>query len=155
MPQPDRNVSSEPVDAGERAAEVESFAARLERLISLKKHDDGRPYTKPEIAEEMSRQGLKVSKSHLYGLLNGASKPSLEVAQDLAQYFKVELEYFANSERGREIQAQYELLAKFSAQGVLDVAFRAKALSPDKLSSVLDYIEFQTSRQAGGDRKNR
>lgn len=155
MSEPDRNASRERVDDRERTVEVRSFAARLERLISLKKHDDGRPYTKPEIAEEMSRQGLKVSKSHLYGLLNGASKPSLEVAQDLAQYFKVELEYFANNERAREIQAQYELLAKLSTKGVLDVAFRAGALPPDKLSSVLDYIEFQTSRQAGGNRKNR
>ncbi|SEF24674.1 Helix-turn-helix [Amycolatopsis pretoriensis] len=149
MPEPDRDASSERVDEKERTVEIESFAARLERLISVKKHDDGRPYTKPEIAEEMGRQGLKVSKSHLYGLLNGTSKPSLEVAQDLAEYFGVELEYFGNGERGREIQAQYELLAKFSAQGVLDVAFRASALPPDKLSSVLDYIEFQTSRQTG------
>ena len=50
---------------------------------------------------------------------------------------------------GREIQAQYDLLAKFSDRGVLDLAFRASALAPDKLSSVLDYIEFQASKQEG------
>ena len=148
----DRSSSSDSIGEEERAAEVDSFAVRLERLISVKKHDDGRPYTKPEIAEEMSRQGFKVSKSHLYGLLNGTSKPSLEVAQDFAEYFEVELEYFSNSKRGREIQAQYKLLAKFSEQGVRDLAFRASGLSPDNLSSVLDYVEFQTSRQAGDDR---
>jgi len=146
--EPDRGASSERVGEGERAVAAETFAVRLERLIGLKKHDDGRPYTKPEIAEEMSRRGLKVSKSHLYGLLNGTSKPSLEVAQDFAEYFEVELEYFGNSKRGREIQAHYDLLAKFSTRGVLDIAFLASALPPDKLSSVLDYIEFQPSRQA-------
>ncbi len=151
MSEPDRNALSERVGEGERAVEVGTFAIRLARLVSVKKHEDGRPYTTPEIAEELHLRGFKVSKSHLYGLLNGTSKPSLDVAQALAEYFQVELEYFGNSARGREIQAQYDLLAKFSERGVLDVAFRASALSPEKLSSVLDYIDFQASKQQGSD----
>jgi transcriptional regulator with XRE-family HTH domain len=150
MAEPDTDGSSEPTDKAE--VEADTFAVRLERLISVKKHDDGRPYTKPEIAEEMGQQGRKVSKSHLYGLLNGTSKPSLEVAQDFAEYFQVELEYFSNNKRGREIQAQYELLARLSDRGVRDLAFRASTLPPDKLSSVLDYIDFQAARQNRDDR---
>jgi len=117
------------------------FGRLLERLINLKKHDDGRPYTVSEVAEEIG-----ISKSQLYNLIKGANEPKLRLAQELAAYFDVELEYFGTSERAREIQGQYALLERLSQQGVRDVAFRASALSPDVLSSVLDFIDFQASR---------
>ncbi|VVJ21509.1 Uncharacterised protein [Amycolatopsis camponoti] len=130
---------SEPED--QQLQPPESFGRLLERLIYLKKHDDGRPYTVSEVADEIG-----ISKSQLYNLLKGANEPKLRLAQELATYFGVELEYFGTSERAREIQEQYALLERLSQQGVRDIAYRASALSPEVLSSVLDFIEFQASR---------
>lgn len=121
--------------------DAEPFGVLLERLVRIKKHEDGRPYTVAEVADE-----VEISKSHLYGLIKGANEPSLRLAQQLAAYFEVELEYFGNSVRAREIQGQYALLAKLSEQGISDIAFRASTLSPDVLTSVLDFIDFQASR---------
>ncbi|MFJ7218915.1 helix-turn-helix domain-containing protein [Amycolatopsis sp. NPDC098790] len=122
---------------------VEPFGVLLNRLIRLKKHDDGRPYTVAEVAEEVG-----ISKSHIYGMINGSNDPSLRVAQQLAANLGVELEYFGTSERAREIQNQYALLARLSQQGISDLAYRASELSPNALSTVLDFIEFQANRDS-------
>ncbi|WP_206792090.1 helix-turn-helix transcriptional regulator [Amycolatopsis sp. MtRt-6] len=132
---------SEPT--GPALGDVEPFGVLLERLIRLKKHDDGRPYTVAEVAEEVS-----ISKSHLYGLIKGSNEPSLRLTQLLATNLGVELEYFGTSERAREIQSQYALLARLSRQGISDLAFRASELSPNALSTVLDFIDFQASRDS-------
>lgn len=124
-----------------KLAEAEPFGKLLERLIGLKKHDDGRSYTVGEVAEEVG-----ISKSQLYNLLKGSNEPKLRFAQQIAAYFNVELEYFGTSERAREIQSQYAVLERLSKQGVRDVVFRASQLPPDALSSVLDFIDFQASR---------
>lgn len=133
----------------------ETFAAQLARLIDLRKHDNGRPYTKREVAEDMAKQGYKVSKSHLYGLLNRTSKPSFELVQDFSRYFDVPLEYFSDTDQGRHLQAQYDLLAKFAEEGVRDLAFRASKLPSDKLRTVLDFIEFQASQADVDDHTSR
>ncbi len=121
--------------------EAEPFGRLLERLINLKKHESGRHYSVAEVAE-----GVGISKSQLYNLMNGSNEPKLRLAQQLAMYFDVDLEYFGTSSRAREIQGQYALLERLSEQGVRDIAFRASALSPEVLPSVLDFIEFQASR---------
>jgi len=130
---------SEPKDP--QRDEAEPFGVLLERLIYLKKHDNGRSYTVPEVAEDIG-----ISKSQLYNLIKGSNEPKLRLAQELSTYFDVELEYFGNSERARQLQGQYAMLERLSEQGVRDIAFRASALSPEVLPSVLDFIDFQASR---------
>lgn len=130
---------SEPQDP--QLVEAEPFGRLLDRLINLKRHDDGRSYTVGEVAEEVG-----ISKSHLYNLIKGSNEPKLRFAQQIAAYFNVELEYFGTSERAREIQGQYAVLERLSEQGVRDIAFRASELPPDALSSVLAFIDFQASR---------
>jgi transcriptional regulator with XRE-family HTH domain len=127
-------------------AEAEPFGKLLDQLISVKKHADGRSYSVAEVAD-----GVGISKSQLYNLINGTNEPKLRLAQQLAAYFGVDLEYFGTSQRARELQEQYALLAKLSAQGVRDVALRASALSPDALSNVRAFIDFQASRQKADD----
>lgn len=126
-------------------AETEPFGKLLERLINVKKHSNGRSYSVAEVAEDVG-----ISKSQLYNLINGANEPKLRLVQELAAYFGVDLEYFGNSRRARELQEQYALLAKLSANGVRDVALRASTLSPDALSSVRAFIDFQASRETAG-----
>ncbi len=145
MSEPGHDMQSAP----EGEAGGESFAVLLRRLIGLKKLPDGRPYTVADVDKDLNRDQKRISKSHLYGLVNGTSEPSLEVTQTLAHYFGVELEYFGGGARARTLQNQYALLEKLSHDGVQEVAFRASELSGDQLRSVLDYIEFQTSRKDG------
>lgn len=124
----------------------ETFATALRRLFDAVRQPDGTPYTPREVAEEMTRRGHRISRSYLYTLLKGESEPSHGLVQALADFFEVPLEYFSNSERGRELHRQYEILAALGEKNVRQIAYRASQLSPEKLRNVLDYIEFQASR---------
>ncbi len=56
-------------------------------------------------------------------------------------------EYFNRSVRGRELNRQHELLARLGESNVQRIAARASQLSPDKLRSVIEYIEFQAGQE--------
>lgn len=122
----------------EQSAADETFAAKLSRLFSSMKREDGTSYSKPEVAEAVG-----VSRGYLYDLLNGKSEPSHAVVVRIAEFFKVSLEYFSDSEKGRELNRQHEILAKLGEQNVRKLAARASELSPERLRSVMEYIEFQ------------
>ncbi|GAB3680850.1 helix-turn-helix domain-containing protein [Saccharopolyspora tripterygii] len=119
----------------------EDFAVKLSRLFESVKREDGSNYKKPEVAEAVG-----VSRGYLYDLINGKNKPSHEVVVALAEFFQVPIEYFSNTERGRELNRQYELLARLGEQNVRQLATRASELSPDKLRSVMEFIDFQAGR---------
>lgn len=125
---------------------ADTFAAQLRRLFDSVKHTDGRNYTPREVAEEITRRGHRLSRSYLYALLKGESQPSHALVQALADFFGVPLEYFSRSERGRELNRQYDILASLGENNVRQIAYRARQLSPEKLRSVLDYIDFEASR---------
>ncbi|GAB3288985.1 helix-turn-helix domain-containing protein [Parasphingorhabdus pacifica] len=123
---------------GERG---EGFAVKLRRLFESVKREDGSEYSKPEVAEAAG-----VSRGYLYDLLKSKNKPSHDTVVALAQFFGVEIEYFSNTEKGRELNRQYELLARLGEQNVRQLATRASELSPDKLRSVMEYIDFQAGK---------
>jgi len=131
-----------------------SFAARLRRLFDSVFKSSGERYTPAEVAAEISERGkVNVSKTYLYELLNGnKTSPSWQLVQALADFFEVKLEYFSDTERGRELNQQYETLAKLGESGVQRIAARASQLSPDALENVMQFIEFQAARdqQSGG-----
>lgn len=118
----------------------ETFATQLRRIMATTKH------TPREVAEEMTRRGYKISKSYMYALLDGKSKPGHELVVGFADYFEVELAYFSNSKRGRELNAQYELLSLLGEENVKELAYRTSRLSAGKIRNVLDYIRFQESQ---------
>jgi transcriptional regulator with XRE-family HTH domain len=124
----------------------ETFAIQLRRLFDSVKRPDGTKHTPREVAEEITRRGHRVSRSYLYALLKGESEPSHTLVQALADYFTVPLDYFSNSERGQELNRQYQLLASLGEHNVRQIACRARGLSPEKLRSVLDFIDFEASR---------
>ncbi|MEY8042341.1 helix-turn-helix domain-containing protein [Saccharopolyspora cebuensis] len=123
-----------------------TFATRLTTLFSSMRREDGKPFSKSEVAEAAG-----ITRSYLYTLLKGESEPSYAVATRLAEFFRVELEYFSDSERGRELARQHEILAHLGEQRVQQIAARASTLTPDALESVLQFIEFQASREERGD----
>ncbi|MGJ7905311.1 helix-turn-helix domain-containing protein [Actinopolyspora sp. H202] len=119
----------------------DTFATKLNRLFSSVKREDGTSYGKPEVAEFIG-----VSRGYLYDLLKGKNEPSHSVVVKLAEFFGVELEYFADTERGRDLNQQHDLLAKLGEQNVRQIATRASQLSTDQLRSVMDFIDFQAGR---------
>lgn len=140
QPDPARQEPSEQ-PADEFSAVDEPFAAKARRLFDAVKREDGTAYTGAEVAEEIG-----VSAGYLESLLNGDYEPGWPVVNKLAEFFGVELEFFATSERSRELNRQYELLARLGENNVSTLAARASELSPDKLRSVLEYIDFQANR---------
>ncbi len=121
-----------------------SFAAQLQRLFDSYRREDGKRYTAKEVADEISYRGrVQVSKSYLYELLKGQkTSPSLTLVQALAEFFEVNLDYFADDERGRDLNRQYETVAALADADVRQIAQRARDLSPDQLRSVLQYVDF-------------
>lgn len=131
-------VNSEPGSADE------GFAVKLQRLFASVRRADGARYTKTEVAE-----GVGVSRGYLYDLLNGKYEPGYALVVKLAEFFQAELEYFADSERSREVSRQYELLARLGENNVNKLATRASQLPPEKLRGVLEYMDFQAHRDQG------
>ncbi|EHR53454.1 putative transcriptional regulator [Saccharomonospora marina XMU15] len=119
----------------------DTFAMKFDRLFSSVKREDGTQYSKAEVAEKIG-----VSKGYIYDLLKGKSEPSHGLVVKIAAFFGVELEFFNDSARGRELNRQHELLAKLGDNNVRRIAARASQLSPDKLRSVMEYIDFQAHR---------
>ena len=95
-----------------------SFAAQLQRLFDSYRREDGKRYTAKEVADEISYRGrVQVSKSYLYELLKGQkTSPSLTLVQALAEFFEVNLDYFADERLRTAVHAEFE-----QAGGALDV----------------------------------
>lgn len=119
----------------------EDFAIKLRRLFESVKREDGSEFSKPEVAEAVG-----VSRGYLYDLLKAKNRPSHDVVVALAEFFAVEIEYFSDTEKGRELNRQYELLARLGERNVRHLAARVSELSPDKLQSVMEFIDFQASK---------
>lgn len=135
----------------EGPAAEETFAAKLGRLFDSVRREDGQPYTPREVAEELTRRGHKVSKSYLYALLKGErDAPGHALVEALAEFFEVPVEYFSHTERGRELNQQYEIVAALGEANVRTIAARASQLSPESLKNVLEFIEFEAQRDVGG-----
>jgi transcriptional regulator with XRE-family HTH domain len=60
------------------------FKDRLRFLMETRHHPDGRPYTRPELADAVG-----VDRSMITNLLNGKRQPGFETSRDLAKHFKV------------------------------------------------------------------
>lgn len=125
----------------EAGLSAQSFGMKLDRLFQSVRREDGERYSKSQVAE-----AIGVSRGYLYELLNDRYDPGYNVVVKLATFFQVDLEYFADSERASELNRQYELLAKLGESEVNRLATRASQLTPDALSSVLDYIDFQATK---------
>lgn len=126
----------------EHAPSDETFAIKLRRLFVSMRRTDGSEHSKPEVATAVG-----VSRGYLYDLLSGKSEPSHAVVVKIAGFFGVDLEYFSNTTKGKELNRQHELLARLGESNVRQLAARASQLSPERLRNVMDYIEFQVSYQ--------
>ncbi|TVT61965.1 helix-turn-helix transcriptional regulator [Amycolatopsis rhizosphaerae] len=140
--------ATQPTD--ESAAPDESdepFAIKLRRLFASVKREDGSDYTPVELAESIG-----VSAAEVQDLLAGTLQPGGDhLPVKIAEFFAAQPEYFRNTVRGRDLNRQYELLARLGEQNVRQIATRASRLPPDKLRDVLAYLDFQAGQGQGPD----
>lgn len=123
------------------ASAGESFADKLERLFRSVRREDGKAYTKAEVAE-----AIGTSRGYLHDLLSGKYEPGYALVVNLANFFQVDLEYFANSQKSQELSWHYELVSKLGEGNFRNLATRYSQLSPEGLRSVMEYLEFHAER---------
>ncbi|MEV0705790.1 helix-turn-helix transcriptional regulator [Saccharopolyspora sp. NPDC050389] len=126
----------------ERGEGQDTFAEKLDLLFDSVRREDGGRYSVREVAKACG-----MSKTHLYNLRSGDREPSHATVKTLAEFFDVPLDFFADSERGRELKSQYALLAKFGEGKLRALARGAEQLSAESMNNVLAFIEFEASRQ--------
>lgn len=140
-----------------------TFADKLHLAFESVRKPDGTKYTPKDVAsgiteaaaaanERAEAEGTRgerrrgCSKTHMYQLLNGETHPSHQLVQEIAHFFGLELEFFANSEAGRSLRDQHTILAALGESHVRQIAHRASQLSPGKIQNVLSFIDFQASQ---------
>ncbi len=76
-----------------------TFADKLRYLIDNVHPKDRGPFTMNEIVDGIRRNGGSITQGYISMLLNGQRpNPGLKVAQDLADFFRVPLQYFADDD---------------------------------------------------------
>lgn len=134
----------------------ESFAEQLGRLFKAVRKEDGSAFTPREVAERINELStargdtVTCSKSYMYALLNGQSEPSHAIVRAIAKVFGVELDYFSDSPRARELAQQYDVLAGVGDGTLSQIMHRASQLSTKELAHVLEIIDFEHGRHPSG-----
>lgn len=134
----------------------ESFAEQLGRLFKAVRKEDGSAFTPREVAEQITALStargntVTCSKSYMYALLNGQSEPSHAIVRAIAEVFGVELDYFSDGPRARELAQQYDVLAGVGDGTLSQIMHRASQLSTKELAHVLEIIDFEHGRHPSG-----
>ena len=114
--------------------ETNNFSLKLNRLFDEQKKLDGKPYTPDEV--QAGTQG-RITPNHLLKLRDGRiSDPDLVTMQALANFFKIDPNYFFESDA---LKLQQLLDERNSL--VSQIAQRASELGPDEQLSVLFMVE--------------
>ncbi|WP_329020691.1 helix-turn-helix domain-containing protein [Streptomyces sp. NBC_01601] len=111
------------------------FKDRLRFLLETRLHEDGRPYTRPELAA-----AAHVHPTMITNLLNGKRQPGFETSRALAKHFKVPHFFTTGPEEAllvalKPVLEQARLLAELRGQRVTHVALRGSLTAgSDELS---------------------
>lgn len=123
-------VSAEEVDP--------PFKERLRFLIETRLHEDGRQYTRPELAA-----AAKCDKSMITHLLNGTRKPGFDTSKRLAIHFKAPGFFTIGPEKALldaldPVLEQARFIARLKGEQVENVALRGSlAVGSDELAQQL------------------
>ena len=105
-----------------------TFADKLRYLIENVHPKDRGPFTMNEIVDGVRRNGGSITQGYISMLLNGTRpNPGLKVVTDLAEFFRVPLQYFAD-EDAFEDAVRYITWVQSLRAG--DVASAARAYNP-------------------------
>ncbi len=114
------------------------FQDRLQFLLKTRLHPDGRPYSRPELAE-----AARVDRSMITNLLNGKRQPGFETSRDLAKHFKVPGFFSIGPEEAllaalEPVLEQARMLAELKGHQVERVALRGSTAGSDELARELN-----------------
>lgn len=107
---------------------VATFAEKLRYLIDNVHPKDRGPFTMNEIVDGIRRNGGSITQGYISMLLNGQRpNPGLKVAQDLADFFHVPLQYFADDD---SFEQAVRYISWVQSLRTNDVASAARAYNP-------------------------
>lgn len=120
-----------------------SLADKLDKLFETSHGRGGRQVSNDEVAAAINaRGGTTISASYLWLLRTGKrDNPGKAHLEALARYFGVPPAYFFDDEIARQVDAQLTLLAAVRDAGVMHLALRAAALSPQALHTITAMVE--------------
>ncbi len=110
------------------------FAERLHWLMQQHRQPNGQVWTAGDVSRALTEGGFRVSRQHIWKLLQGNTQPSFALVDALAQLFGAGLDEFSERAEGD--------------QQLPAVLYRAGELPPDKLSALASYIQFLESQHA-------
>lgn len=120
---------------GSDAGRLKSFPALLDRLFKVTADDRGREVSYSKVAAAIEAAGgPTVSSTYLHELRTGKKdNPTRRTLDALATYFGVPPAYFFDEAFAAEVDAHLETLRD---AGVMDLATRARGLSPESLEAL-------------------
>lgn len=130
------------------SAKRATFAERLRTLVDTVQPPGRGRFTQAEISEGVRELGGDLSQQYLSQLLRGIHDPSDRVAQHLAAFFGVTMDYFVNDEEYERTNDYIALLRRVGDSEVLAVSARAVDLPAEALDRISAAVE-EERRRAG------
>lgn len=144
--------SSDRVTVGKGEPTETPLAGILNRLLDLKRRDDGKVYSDRQVAE-WCQENCENGFSHTYfWMLRTGRRENLLTAHAhaIAAFFDVDAEWITTPSKAVRAITQLDLAIALRDSNVKDLALRGSELSPEGLAAVLAYAdEVHQSEQAG------
>ena len=135
--------------APEGAAELSTFAGRLDYLFRTVHPRGQRAYSYDHVAEAMSSQGIDISGNYIWMLRSGRrNNPTLRHMEGLARFFGVSPAFLSDQDEAERVSGQLTKISELAASGVQHVAMRGasvEASTLDAITALLDQVRELTS----------
>lgn len=120
-----------------------TFGDRLNQLFAQVYPAGRGPHTLQEVADAINAEGsTSISPSYLSQLRSGQkSNPSARTVESLARFFRVQPDFFFDTDYARHMEHDLEMLTKMRDSGVRAIAARAFDLSVQGQETVRSMVE--------------
>lgn len=124
-------------------SDTATFAERLNRLFAVIRPPGRGPYRSFEVTEALARRGYQLSAPYLSQLRSGTRKfPSPHTAEMLADFFGVDVEYFAaDSPYARALDVELDWLDLTHDETVRELTTALMTLTPDQRDELLEQAD--------------
>lgn len=116
-----------------------TFAARLNRLFDTVYPPGRGPHTSAEVIAALKSEGITMSAPYLSQLRSGnRTNPSAATMAALANFFRIQPEYFTDDEYYENLDEELTWLAAVRQDGVRNIALAAAELSPEAKQELME-----------------
>jgi transcriptional regulator with XRE-family HTH domain len=121
---------------------TESFAVLLNRLFQTVYPPGRGPHSSAELVAALRSQGIRISAPYVSQLRSGArTRPSRTAVEGIADFFRVDPDYFTDDYYRRLVDEELDLLAAMRDEGVRRVAMRVAGLSAQAVDEIALRVE--------------